>query len=289
MSFEGMDVDQLQGLAKQIDSDAQVLYNLVADLTGAVGGLTLLWHGPMAATFEQDWQSKNRPALLAAYNTLRDLHAHLVSNISQQTSASAAEGGLTVKGVVGGLEDGLKVASAVGLPFAIISELGDGKLTDLTHANLLKKGWTFATEDRSLFRLNPVDVGWMKTTANFLDHSPVGTGLKVVGLAGSAVSAFHAVDDLYRAGDDVYHGDYADAATELVEGVADGLQAYPSPVTYLAGVGLKLADQVAVQELTNAPSPVSGSNFQQGYVPALTSTGTGPVWEQAGKTLWGAM
>jgi uncharacterized protein YukE len=286
MSFEGMDVDQLQGLAKQIDSDAQVLYNLVTDLTGAVAGLTLLWHGPMAATFEQDWQSKNRPALLAAYNTLRDLHAHLVSNISQQTSASAAEGGLTVKGVVGGLEDGLKVASAVGLPFAIISELGGGPKPP--GAGLLGKAWSFSTEDY-LFRLSPDDVGWVRTTARLFTDSPLDKGLKVLGVAGSAISAFHAVDDLYRSADDVANGHYADAATELVEGVADGLQAYPSPVTYLAGVGLKLADQVAVQELTNAPSPVSGSNFQQGYVPALTSAGTGPVWEQAGKTLWGAM
>ena len=66
MSFEGMDVDQLQGLAKQIDSDAQALDSLVTTLTGVVGTITLLWNGPVAATFEQDWQSKNRPALLAA-------------------------------------------------------------------------------------------------------------------------------------------------------------------------------------------------------------------------------
>jgi uncharacterized protein YukE len=74
MSFEGMDVDQLTALAKQIDSAAQALYNLVTSLTGTMGGLTLLWHGPVAATFEQDWESKNRPALLAAYNTLTNLH-----------------------------------------------------------------------------------------------------------------------------------------------------------------------------------------------------------------------
>ena len=40
MSFEDMDVDQLQGLAKQINSDAQALYNLVTNLTGVHGWST---------------------------------------------------------------------------------------------------------------------------------------------------------------------------------------------------------------------------------------------------------
>jgi uncharacterized protein YukE len=283
MSFEGMDVHQMQGLATRIDSDAQALYSLVTSLTGVVGTLTLLWNGPVAATFEQDWQSKNRPALLAAYDTLTALHTHLVSNISQQTSASAAEGGWTVEEV---LEDGLKVTGDVGVPLAIISELAGGP--ERAGAGLLGKAWSFSTEDY-LFRLSPDDVGWVKTAAGAFDGSPLDTGLKVLGIAGSAISAYNAVENLYRAGEDVSTGHYADAVTELAEGVADGLQAYPSPVTYLAGVGLKLADQVAIQQLNNAPSPVSGSDFQQGYVPALTSTGTGPAWEQAGEMLWGAM
>jgi len=288
MSFEGMDVDQLQGLAKQIDSDAQALDSLVTTLTGVVGTLTLLWNGPVAVTFEQDWQSKNRPALLGAYNTLRDLHTHLVSNISQQTSASAAEGGWTAERLVGDLEkNGLTIAGAVGLPLSIISELGGAKLTDLTDANLLEKGWAYATDDR-LFSLSPVDVGWMKSTANFLNHSHIDTALKVVGIAGSAVSAFDAVDDLYRGGDDLLEGKYAAATTELVEGVANGLQAYPSPVTQLAGAGLKLADQVANQELQGTPAPVSGSNFQQNYVPSLTADfHSRAALEQTAKVLWG--
>jgi len=282
MSFEGMDVDQLQGLAKQIDSDAQVLYNIVTDLTGAVGGLTLLWHGPMAATFEQDWQSKNRPALLAAYNTLRDLHAHLVSNISQQTSASAAEGGLTVKGVVGGLEDGITAIGVLGLPLGIISEFGGG-LTDLKDASILKKGWTYATEDR---QFSSDDGGWVKTTAESFADSPLDDGLKVVGLAGSAVGVVHVAEDSYRASEDLDDSNYAGAANEFVEGVADGLQAYPSPVTYLAGVDLKLLDQVANLDWKDTPNPFSGSNFQQDYMPVFESMGTGAFWEQAGKTLW---
>jgi uncharacterized protein YukE len=288
MSFEGMDVEQLQGLAKQIDSDAQALDKLVITLTGVVGTLTLLWNGPMAATFEQDWQSKNRPALLAAYDILTTLHTHLVNNISQQTSASAAEGGWTAGRVINDLAtNGPTAVGAVGFGLSVISELGERKITPLTKANLWEKGWTYATEDR-LFRLPSVNVGWIKTTAKFVaDHPVLDDGLKVVGIAGSAVKAFDAVDDLYDAGDDLYHGHYAAATYEAVEGAANGLQAYPSPVTELAGVGLKLADQVAKQELQGTPAPVSGSNFPQNYVPSLSATFTTRAGaEQAVKVLW---
>jgi len=285
MSFEGMDADQLRGLAKQIDSDAQALDNLVTRLTGVVGTLTLLWNGPVAATFEQDWQSKNRPALLAAYHTLSDLHTHLVSNISQQTSASAADGGWTAERAVGDLENGIKIVGAVGLPLGIISEFGGG-LTDLKDASILKKGWTYATEDR-LFSSD--DGGWARTTTEFVEDSHLGTGLKVAGLAGSAVGVAHVAEDSYRASEDLDDGNYAGAANEFVEGAADGLQAYPSPVTYLAGVDVKLLDQVANLDWKDTPNPFSGSNFEQYYLPEFESMKTGAFWEQAGKTLWGDM
>ena len=285
MSFEGMDADQLRGLAKQIDSDAQALDNLVTRLTGVVGTLTLLWNGPVAATFEQDWQSKNRPALLAAYHTLSDLHTHLVSNISQQTSASAADGGWTAERAVGDLENGIKIVGAVGLPLGVISEFGGG-LTDLKDASILKKGWTYATEDR-LFSSD--DGGWARTTTEFVEDSHLGTGLKVAGLAGSAVGVAHVAEDSYRASEDLDDGNYAGAANEFVEGAADGLQAYPSPVTYLAGVDVKLLDQVANLDWKDTPNPFSGSNFEQYYLPEFESMKTGAFWEQAGKTLWGDM
>ena len=285
MSFEGMDVDQLQGLAKQIESDAQALYNLVTSLTGVVGTLTLLWNGPVAATFEQDWQSKNRPALLAAYDTLTNLHTHLVSNISQQTSASAAEGGWTAERVVGDFENVLTGVGLVGLPLGMISELG-GRLTDLQGASLLKEGWTYATEDR-LFSSD--DDGWVKTAAESVGDSPLSDGLAAVGLAGSVIGVAHVAEDSYRASEDLDAGNYAGAANEFVEGVADGLQAYPSPVTYLAGVDLKLLDQVANLDWKDTPNPFSGSNFEQYYLPEFESMGTGAYWEQAGKTLWGDM
>jgi uncharacterized protein YukE len=287
MSFEGMDIDQLHGLAAQIDKDAQTLDGLVITMTSVVAELTLFWHGPTVAVFEQDWQTKYRPSLLAAYDTLTTLHTHLVNNINQQDSASVADGGWTAERVVGDLEDGIKIVGTLGLPISIISELGSGPV-NLKDASLLKKAWSYATDDH-LFSSSPDGASWVKSTAKFVDDSHLGTGLKVVGLAGSAIGVAHVIEDSYKASEDFNDGNYTGAANEFVEGVADGLQAYPSPVTYLAGVDVKLLDQVANLDWKDTPNPFSGSNFQQDYLPVFQSMGTGAFWAQAGKTLWGDM
>src|ERR1700760_3092660 len=136
-----MDVDELTGLAKQVDAAAQKLYNLVSMLSGALGELVLLWHGPLAATFEQDWQSKNRPALLAAYSQLSALHQHLTDNISQQVSASAVESGWTA--AVGAAEDVLKGAGLIGIPAGLIAGAGAPAEELGQDAGKLKKGWSY--------------------------------------------------------------------------------------------------------------------------------------------------
>ena len=258
MSFEGMDVDQLQGLAKQIDADAQTLDNLVNTLTGVVSTLTHLWNGPVATTFEQGWQSKNRPALLTASNTLRDLHTHLVSNISQQTSASAAEGGWTAERVVGDFENVLTGAG----------------LVSLTHV---------------------------------LDATPVKGVLDGAGLIALPISAYHMADDELHVDEDLIQGHYVQAVNDYADETSDGLKTLSGAIaadpelaadpavdgvvaaTYLAGVDVKLLDQVANLDWKDTPNPFSGSNFQQDYVPVLKSMGTGAFWEQAGQTLWGDM
>lgn len=91
MSIEGMDTNQLEGLAKQIDSNSQALYNLVNSINGVIGALIFSWNGPAATTFEHDWQNKNRPALLNAHNILANLHSELIKNIDQQKSTSAQD------------------------------------------------------------------------------------------------------------------------------------------------------------------------------------------------------
>jgi uncharacterized protein YukE len=254
MSFEGMDIDQLQGLAKQIDSDAQTLYNLVTSLTGVVGTLTFMWNGPVAVTFEQDWQTKNRPGLLGAYNTLTNLHSHLVSNISQQTSASAAEGSWTVGRVVG---DAGNVLTALGLiGFAVPGGSVAGKL------------------------LEDTPVGKVL--------GPIGTA---VGVYQTEDDMYHADDYLAQGQYVNATNSFVNGVGDGLE-TAGGQVAEKSPlvgaVIYGSGVDVKLLDEVANEDWAGMPNPLNGDNWKTIYGPELGSMKTGAYWEQVGKTLWGA-
>jgi uncharacterized protein YukE len=248
MPFEGMDADQLRSLAAQIDTDAQTLSGLVATLTGVVAELTLFWRGPMVAVFEQDWQAKYRPSLLAASDTLTSLHTHLVSNISQQTSASEADGGWTAERIVGDAENVLTAAGLAGM--------------------------------------TPLFTGTL-----------IGSGLDGLGPVGTAVGWYQTGHEIVDTGEELGQGHYVAAANDFTYGVGNGLETEGGAifekdpevggVLILAGFDLKLADQVANLDWQGVPSPFSGSNFQQDYVPFLKSMGTGAFWEQAGDTIWG--
>lgn len=255
MPIEGLDIEQMEGLARQVDSDAQTLYDLVTTLTGVIGGLSLIWRGPVATTFEQDWQSKNRPALLAAHNILTNLHTHLVSNINQQKSASAADtgwtatssspakGSWTAERVVGDFENVLKL---------------EGLASDL---NLLGK----------------------------LEGTPADYVLGPLEVASFGISAWHTANDGYHVANDLVDGHYVKAANDFTDMAADGLKTYPGPVSHGLGVDVTLLHEVANLDWKDTPNPLSGDNFQQYYVPELKAWGTAENWEQAGKTLWGAM
>lgn len=285
MSFEGMDADQLRGLAAQIDGDAQALSTLVTTMTGVVTRLTLLWHGPAAVTFEQDWQARYRPALLAAFDVLTDLHTHLINNINQQAFTSAADGGWAER-FAGDSQNVLTTAGLIGIPLTFIQELAS--TADDVNSFKGTSLWSKLTDDH-LFSLSPQDIGWVNSTSQFLDKTHLDTTLKWLGVIGTGVSLIHLGEDVHTGADDLDDGNYAGAANELALGVSDGLKAYPSPVTYLAGVDVKLLDEVANLDWKDTPNPLSGSNFRQYYLPEVESMGTGAYWKQAARTLWGAM
>lgn len=256
MSFEGMDVDQLQGLAKQIDADAQRLYSLVTSLADVLGGLTLLWNGPVAVSFEQDWQSKNRPALLAAYSTLTNLHTHLVSNISQQTSASAADGGWSAARLFGDFENVLTGAGLLSLTKVLAGTPIDRVLDG---AGLIALPITAYHMADDVFHVDE-DLG-----------------------QGHYVKAANDLSDAYS--------DELKTTSGLIAADPE-LAADPEVDLYVAalygaGVDVKLLDQVANLDWKDTPSPFSGSSFRQDYLPVFESMGTSAYWEKAGKVLWG--
>jgi hypothetical protein len=249
MPFEGMDADQLRGLAAQINTDAQTLSGLVTTMTGVVAELTLFWQGPMVAVFEQDWQTKHRPSLLAAHDTLTGLHTHLVSNIDQQASASAAEGGWTAERIVGDAENLIKGAGYLDMTglLAGVPVVG-GVLHGLSNVGTA--------------------VGAYQTGHEMFDTGEdLGQGHYV-----AAANDFTngAADGLETVGGQVFD------RNPLVGGAL-----------ILGGIDLKLADQVANLDWKDTPNPFNATQFQQDWVPVLKSMGTGAFWWQGVKTIYG--
>ena len=287
MSFEGMDADQLQGLAKQIDSDAQALDKLVTTLTGVVGALTLLWNGPVAATFEQDWQSKNRPALLAAYNTLTALHTHLVNNISQQISASAAEGGWTVGHVIDDLWQGTeKVEALTTIPLYLVSKEqqlfghGDPEPTGDGPWTWLEKH----TEDPVFPYIEDTKaVRWLHSTPALRDADDVLVkthAYKILGKVITPITLGIGVAsvgvDLTQAGQDEAAGNAYGAANHAVDAVADSVAMVPV-VGWLGDFDTEMA-KADVNEIVNGgpiPSPFSWQNLKEDYAPL-----PGEMWQE---------
>ena len=293
MSFEGMDVDQLQGLAKQINSDAQALYNLVTNLTGVIGGLTLLWHGPVAATFEQDWQAKNRPALLAAYNILTSLHTHLVDNISQQQSASTADSyGASGLGaaVLGGIATAWDILGEGEQRTAIPEYLISKEEEIFGHGEPEPTGrgpWTWLekhTEDPVFPQLEDTKtVRWLHDTPALRDADGLLVKTHVykvldkyiepvnLGIAVASVGV-----DLGQAYQNAAHGNDYVAANHLVDAGADALGAIPV-VGQLADFDIELA-KADVNEIVNGgpiPSPGSWQNLKEDYAPL-----PGEMWQE---------
>jgi len=291
MSFEGMDVDQLTALAKQIDSAAQALYNLVTSLTGTMGGLTLLWHGPVAATFEQDWESKNRPALLAAYNTLTNLHTHLVNNINQQTSASAADGGILSR-VDGGIlstiagdahdlwGDWEKIANPAALIHFLpdeVHELSGKEYNPRAKAyKEYNKAWDKLTQldhDSKFLKYHesPVlryvhDASYVKNADKILVRTHIAPFLGPVGavlaLPDAIVNTGEAIVDLK---DHRYNSAIQHAGTVAED---EG-----GPVGLLGGFATRLIAQdyeLGKQlQWSDTPNPFSGDNFKQDWLPSI--------------------
>jgi uncharacterized protein YukE len=286
MSFEGMDADELRGLAAQINTDAQTLSGLVATMTGVLAELTLFWQGPMVAVFEQDWQAKYRPSLLAAYDTLAGLHTHLVSNIDQQTSASAAEGGWTVGRVVNDLWQGTQTVGELTL---IPLYLMDKEKELFGHGDPEPTGrgpWTWLekqTEDKVFPYLEDTKpVRWLKDTRalRYADDLLVKTHaykvLKFAGPAGIAVGVATVAVDLTQAGQAQAAGNTYSAANHTVDAAADAVMMFPV-VGWLGHFDIEMTKADVDEVVTGGPipSPFSWQNLKEDYFPL-----PGGMWQE---------
>ena len=156
MSLEGMDVDQAQRLAQQLDGYAQALVHITAGLGTLTAELSYHWRGPASGTFQQQWSTQYQGAISRAGSALTDMHTHLVANIRQQVQASATDAGgggaagfgtraaisgLTLTALLGGARSAWKAVSGADGYYSLVA----GPLGLAKNANVVgryDKTWT---------------------------------------------------------------------------------------------------------------------------------------------------
>jgi hypothetical protein len=88
MAFEGLDVEAVEELARQLHAQSERLgsisgaVNLLVDHSGHV------WQGPSAEQFAGDWHQHYRPSLLGAMEALQGLSVSAANNAHDQRTAS---------------------------------------------------------------------------------------------------------------------------------------------------------------------------------------------------------
>jgi uncharacterized protein YukE len=89
MAFEGMDVDQVTGVANQLGHQADQIDNVISSINGLVSQLSGIWQGKDATEFEGWWNNQHMPALKHASEAVHGLRQSALNNVSAQQQASA--------------------------------------------------------------------------------------------------------------------------------------------------------------------------------------------------------
>lgn len=112
MTMQGSDPEQLRALARRIRSEGAALGQVAARLQAQLAGSP--WAGGDATRFRSEWSSTYHPALLRATASLHSAAERLVSNASQQDSASSAGGSHTVGNLAVAVAAATSAAEAAG-------------------------------------------------------------------------------------------------------------------------------------------------------------------------------
>ncbi len=261
MSFEGMDVDEAQRLAQQLDANAQALARITAALGGLAQELSYCWRGPASAAFQYQWTANYQAALNTAAQALSDTHARLVANIGQQTQASASYAGSA----------GFTAGTAL---TAILGGIGSGWA-----ALQVGAGWVGLVQtplDQIRDFGGAADDPYLQQAAEFLGNGDPGATLGVVDTAAGGLGDLVVGADTASALYDLHEQHYASAVGNAVDATSTALMNTDDPVTMLAGFDIallkkdyELAQQINWRE--GIPNPFNASNFMNDYVPTFES------------------
>ena len=86
--FVGMDVDSVEGLARQLKTKATEIDALTNAINGLVDQLQSTWKGQDAVQFKGWWDSQHRPALQRLREAIDGLGQAALNNASEQRSVS---------------------------------------------------------------------------------------------------------------------------------------------------------------------------------------------------------
>ncbi len=294
MSLEGMDVDQAQRLAQQLEGYAQALSHITAGLGTLAEELSYHWRGPASGIFQQQWSAQYQGAISRAAQALTGMHAHLVANIQQQVQASdidaggggvaglgvrAAISGLTLTALLGGANSVWKAVDRGNDYYSLV----DGPLRLAKNANVVgryDKTWTrvihLANDSPLLkYKRSPFlhwfhDNPHVQEASSLLEKMPAHEFIgRVSGVVGWASAGEKGVKGVY----DIGHGRYAVGGGEMVDATASALKNSKYPPLYLAGVDISLIrrdyDLARQVDWSNIPNPLDPSVFKNDYVPTF--------------------
>jgi uncharacterized protein YukE len=303
MSLEGMDVDQAQRLAQQLNGNTQALIHI----TGALGALTeelsYQWRGPASGTFQQQWSTQYQGALSRAAQTLTDMHTHLVANIRQQVQASDTDpggggtAGFRARAAISGLTLATLLSGASSVWGAVKGgndyfSMLDGPLRLARNANVVgryDKTWTrviHLANDSSLlkYKRSPFlhwfhDNPHVQEASSLLEKMPAHD---FIGRASGVVSDVAAGQQGLQGLSDIGNHHYAAAGGQMVDATASVLKGSRNPVLYLAGVDVSLIhrdyDLASQVNWSDIPNPLDPGVFRNDYVPSFKQL-PGEVWD----------
>jgi uncharacterized protein YukE len=301
MNLEGMDVDQVDSLARRMDTHTRTLESSAAVLGGLAAELSHLWRGPAAATFQHDCETLHRPAITAAASAISDMHQHLVANLTQQVRASAADasGAGAAPGAVAGTIAGMvaagvakawdttgKVQEWTRIPEYLLDK--EKEIFKHTDGDPTGNGpWAWLekhTEDPVFPHLEDTkvvrwlaDTRLLKTTDEVLvkTHGYRVLG-KVVAPVGLALGLAAVGVDLAQASTTAASGNSYAAANHLVDAEADAVGVFPV-VGWVGEFDIEMA-KMDVNQIVNGgpiPSPFSWQNLREDYAPL-----PGEMWQE---------
>lgn len=301
MSLEGMDADQVQQVARQLDGYARALTHITSALGTLTGELSYHWQGPASAAFQQQWAAQHRAALGGAAQALTDMHAHLIANMQQQIQASAAGPGgghAAGSGAAGGpgtrsggpgfspgnfwnlvtKYNGYVSLATTPFDYAMWSKLlAYDHNSSLLKYTLVPYLHSIQGVDRLLqhsWNVQPVDA--LLTKAHF--PALIDTAGKGLGIAGAVVGGVSVGVSAFQGGQDLAQHHYASATGHLVDATAGGLKTIGAqtkdPLVYLAGFDISLAQKDyelarQIQWSQGIPNPFHPGVWRSDYVPTF--------------------